>query len=250
MGSNGRSAALAGATAAQLAIVATAATTSLIADMAITIAEVATACQAPAVPTTNRTRLAPERRRAQIIDAAIAAYEMQPWEEVTFEALAREIAVSAALLRHYFGDRRELYLATVRHLGDLVAAILSKDRSHVPPEQLAHATFDDYLAFVEEHRWAHRLWMNAASDPTASATIDELRQRFAQIILGRPLDRAARTLQLRTWGWIGFVEAVITRYLENDDLSEREAVLRLLVGSMAILRGFDSPPPRTTRPRR
>jgi AcrR family transcriptional regulator len=254
MGSNGRTVAWAEATLAQLAITASAATSSLIADieftrdpdsliavMAIVIAQTAISCQAATVTTTARTRLSPEARRAQIIEAAISAYERRPWDEISFEALAGEIGVSPPLLRHYFGAKRDLFLATVRHLGDLLTGVLTGERPDVPPDLLPRARLDDYLAFVEEHGWAHPLWLTAAADPDASATIDDLREDLARIILGRPIDEAPPILQLRTWGWMGFVESVITRHLEDREAVEREAVLDLLVGSMSILR---APRPR------
>jgi AcrR family transcriptional regulator len=189
---------------------------------------------------TRRTRLSPEARRAQIIDAGISAYERQPWDEISFEALAGEIGVSPALLRHYFGAKRDLFLATVRHLGDLLTGVLTREHD-VPPDQLPRARLDAYLGFVEEHGWAHPLWLTAAADPEASATIDDLRKDLGRIILERPIEEAPPMLQLRTWGWMGFVESVITRHLEERDAVEREAVLDLLVGSMSILR---APRPR------
>lgn len=186
--------------------------------------------------TRRRTRLPPDVRRAQIIDGAIAAYGRQPWEEVSFEALAGELGVSPPLVRHYFGTKRDLFLATVRHLGQQLTEVLTSDLSDVPRQQLPRARFDDYLTFVEEHAWAHPLWMTAAADSDGRETIDELRQELARIILGAPLSELPPDRQLRTWGWMGFVESVITRYLDDRDLVARDEVLDLLVGSMAMLR--------------
>lgn len=189
--------------------------------------------------TQQRTRLAPAVRRAQIIDGAIAAYDRQPWDEVSFEALAEGIGVSPALVRHYFGTKRDLFLATVRHLGDLLTAVLTSDRPEIPSQQLPRARFDDYLTFVEEHSWAHPLWITAAADPDGRETIDELRKDLVRIIFGAPLNQFAPDRQLRTWGWIGFVESVITRYLDDRNLIPRHEVLGLLVGSMGMLRTQD-----------
>lgn len=184
----------------------------------------------------TRTRLPPAERRTQIVEGAIAAFDRQPWDEITFESLALQLGVSSPLIRHYFGTKRGLFLATVHYLGSQLATLLTRDRPELPPGEVIRATFDDYLAFVEENAWAHRLWMTAAADPEASETIDELRRQLAEIILERPLEQMSAVLELRVWGWMGFIEATISRYLAVRGHVDRDAVLDLLVNSMDVLR--------------
>jgi AcrR family transcriptional regulator len=184
----------------------------------------------------TRTRLSPAERRTQIVQDAIVAFDRQPWNEISFESLAAQVGVSPPLIRHYFGTKRGLFLATVHHLGDQLATLLTRDRSDLPAQEVVRATFDDYLDFVERNDWAHRLWMTAAADPDASETIDELRGQLAEIILGRPRAQMSEALELRMWGWIGFIEAAISRYLADRGRFRRDVALDLLAGSMDMLR--------------
>ena len=61
----------------------------------------------------------PDVRRRQILDVARTLFASRPYSEVTTSEVAREAGVTRALIHHYFGGVRELYLAV---LGGLTAA--------------------------------------------------------------------------------------------------------------------------------
>ncbi len=70
------------------------------------------------VPTSSRTRLSPEARRGQILDIARRMFAARPYTEVTVAEIAREAGVTRALVHHYYGSVREIYLAV---LGEFTA---------------------------------------------------------------------------------------------------------------------------------
>jgi AcrR family transcriptional regulator len=70
------------------------------------------------VPTRARTRLSPDARRRQILDIARRMFAARPYTEVTVAEIAREAGVTRALVHHYYGSVREIYLAV---LGDFAA---------------------------------------------------------------------------------------------------------------------------------
>jgi AcrR family transcriptional regulator len=82
-------------------------------------------------PRRVRRRLDPERRRAQLLDAAEAVFTDRDPREVTFEQVAEAAGVSRALVYNYFGDRfglvAALYLRAAVELDDEVAAAVSGD---------------------------------------------------------------------------------------------------------------------------
>src|SRR5579862_9288630 len=52
-----------------------------------------------------------ERRRAEILDAAVALYTERGWESVTVEQVARSARLSRALVYVYFKDKEDLLFA-------------------------------------------------------------------------------------------------------------------------------------------
>ena len=61
-------------------------------------------------------RLDPAARRDQILDAANALFAERGYEEVTIEDLAQSAGVARGLVHHYFGGRKEVYLALLERL--------------------------------------------------------------------------------------------------------------------------------------
>ncbi|MHA7176030.1 TetR/AcrR family transcriptional regulator [Arthrobacter sp. Sr24] len=62
---------------------------------------------------TPRTRLSPDARRQQILDAASKLYRERRYDDVSLEELAAAAGVARGLLHHYFGSKRELFLAVM-----------------------------------------------------------------------------------------------------------------------------------------
>jgi len=61
-------------------------------------------------------RLEPDQRREQIFEQAIRLFGERPYAEVSTTDIAAEAGVARALVNHYFGGKRDLYLAVVRHM--------------------------------------------------------------------------------------------------------------------------------------
>src|SRR4051812_45718700 len=62
-------------------------------------------------------RLAPAQRREQILDAANALFAERSYDEVSVEDIARAAGVARGLVHHYFGGRKEVYIALLERLG-------------------------------------------------------------------------------------------------------------------------------------
>lgn len=58
-------------------------------------------------------RLDAPRRRAEILAAATTAFAARPYPDVSLADVAREAGVARGLINHYFGTKRDLYLAVV-----------------------------------------------------------------------------------------------------------------------------------------
>ncbi|MFI5719093.1 TetR/AcrR family transcriptional regulator [Nocardia sp. NPDC051750] len=74
-----------------------------------------------AVPARRR-RLEPDERRAQILAKAIDMFGERPYAAVSTAELAQRAGVARGLINHYFGNKRDLYLAVVRRMVTLPRA--------------------------------------------------------------------------------------------------------------------------------
>ncbi|MFE3445614.1 TetR/AcrR family transcriptional regulator [Nocardia sp. NPDC059180] len=64
----------------------------------------------------RRRRLEPDERRAQILAQAIEMFGERPYAAVSTAELAQRAGVARGLINHYFGNKRDLYLAVVRRM--------------------------------------------------------------------------------------------------------------------------------------
>ncbi|MEU7632537.1 helix-turn-helix domain-containing protein [Nocardia sp. NPDC049220] len=64
----------------------------------------------------RRRRLEPDERRAQILACAIDMFGERPYASVSTAELAQRAGVARGLINHYFGNKRDLYLAVVRRM--------------------------------------------------------------------------------------------------------------------------------------
>ena len=69
--------------------------------------------------TPKYSRLAPEQRREQILDAANALFAERGYDEVSIEDIASSAGVTRGLVHHYFGGRKEVYIALLERIGTM-----------------------------------------------------------------------------------------------------------------------------------
>src|SRR4051794_6843038 len=62
-------------------------------------------------------RLAPEQRRNQLLDVANALFAERGYDQVSIEDIASSAGVARGLVHHYFGGRKEVYIALLERLG-------------------------------------------------------------------------------------------------------------------------------------
>lgn len=116
-------------------------------------------------------------RRKALINAAIATIGERGSLDVTVSQIARRAGVSSGLAHHYFGNKEQLIVATMRHLlTELLVAVRRElktaetprarisaiVRANFGPEQFAGATVAAWLAFyvlAQESVPARRLWL-------------------------------------------------------------------------------------------
>ena len=208
--------------------------------------------------TPKRRRLPPEQRRAQLLDAAGDLFAERGYEEVSVEDIARAAGVQRGLLHHYFGGRKDVYLALVERLD----AVREEDLR--PPEgRSARARVADsvsrWLDWTEANRTTYLGTIAPGedlTDPEVRRVVADLRGRAVALLATFHADIADDSPRLRyaLECWTGLNRAATRRWLRGE--ATREATHELLTVTLEhVLRTFGSPPlpqgrtSRTTRSR-
>ncbi len=127
----------------------------------------------------KRTRLAPEKRRALILDVAAKVVIEEGVSAVSMERLGREAQISKALVYNYFPNRNEL-LAALLHRDfeairteNLKAVEIAKNF-----EEMVRLSVRNYLAHVRERG---SLLSRLMSEPSVVALVQKSRDQDTQI---------------------------------------------------------------------
>jgi AcrR family transcriptional regulator len=168
-----------------------------------------------------RTRLDPEVRRAQIIDAAEAVLLDRDPVELSFERVADAAGVSRGLVYNYFGDKSGLlaavYLRNFERLTDAVEAA-TESTTH-DTEARIRSLVDAYVAFVGENLSTRTLLgtPEAMEHPAVRYARREHAKAIAAIWDDTP---EARVLAC---GIVGFLEAAVIEWIEETELTPDRA---------------------------
>ncbi|MFF3501620.1 TetR/AcrR family transcriptional regulator [Streptomyces sp. NPDC003247] len=106
-----------------------------------------------------RRRLAPDARRAEILAVARGLFGAHGYTKVSLSDIAAEAGVARALINHYFGGKRQLYLAVVRQTMVVPASVLEMLPPSGPEERLSICV-DRWLDVVARNR---EMWLSAIS---------------------------------------------------------------------------------------
>ncbi|WP_406689985.1 TetR/AcrR family transcriptional regulator [Saccharopolyspora sp. ID03-671] len=105
----------------------------------------------------QRRRLEPDARRAEILAAARKLFGKGNFSTVSTSDIAAEAGVARALINHYFGSKRELYLQVVRQML-VVPASVSERLPPTTAEERLSICVDRWLDVVERNR---DMWLSA-----------------------------------------------------------------------------------------
>src|SRR5215204_48528 len=136
-----------------------------------------------------RRRLDPEVRRSEILRAATRAFATRPYDNVHVDAIARDADASRALINHYFGDKRGLFLAVAREIVARTPSVVRADLD-LTVEDMVAANTDAWLDLIEANRETFLMFLGAGPigrDPELEALQDELRDHMSDRILANHL---------------------------------------------------------------
>jgi AcrR family transcriptional regulator len=160
----------------------------------------------------GRRRLEPERRRAEIVEAASAIFRGRDPATVRFEEVADAAGVSRSLVYAYFGDRGGLLAAVYLHSLAGLDEELSSLLNDVPVnESRLRALVHRYLCLVRDNAASWPLF--AACGALEHPAVQQARRARIQCIAdtwgGGPVER------LLARGVIGMLEAGASEWVEH-----------------------------------
>ncbi len=122
--------------------------------------------------TPKYSRLAPARRREQILDAANALFSERGYDEVSVEDIASSAGVTSGLVHHYFGGRKEVYIALLKRLG-----AVREEQLPPPVGRSARARLADSVSRWLDWTDANRtIWLSGPNPPRSQSQSRERRK--------------------------------------------------------------------------
>lgn len=190
----------------------------------------------------TRTRLDPGIRREQILAAAREVFVADDYARASMEAVAARAGVTTGLVNHYFGTKRDLYLAVIADLAAGLPEMVETDVPDLPLEELVALNMGRFLDQFEGNFDVLSMLLKTEGglgrDPEVAQIMAEAREgivrRMAFNHAGGEEPSPELLLALRVFG--GAAEAAAAEWLRNERAS-REDVERLLTRTLLALVG-------------
>ncbi|MCO1581277.1 TetR/AcrR family transcriptional regulator [Crossiella sp. SN42] len=180
---------------------------------------------------TQRTRLSPELRRAQLLKLGVELLSTRTLDELSIEDLAAEAGISTGLLFHYFGSKREFHLAVARAAAAQLLEFLAPDKTLEPAPRMRQS-LRGFVDYVSQNRDAYTSLVRGAAtgDEAMRALFEETRTAIADIVLDNVRElgiESTPALVMTVRGWVAFAEEVTISWLREPRI-DRDALLDLL----------------------
>lgn len=146
------------------------------------------------------TRLEADARRDLILAAARRVFIRSSPTEASTSEIAREAGVTRGLVHHYFGTKRELYLAVVADLAATLPQIVRTDTRRLPVEEMVEVNVASLLDSIERDRdlWQAILGVEVVGrDPEVEALMSAGRDAVIDRMVQNQARGAEPTPELR-----------------------------------------------------
>jgi AcrR family transcriptional regulator len=126
-------------------------------------------------------------RRRQVIDAVVKILETQGWKDLTIREVSDVAGVSAGILTHYFGNKRNMTVDSIAEAhGRYEKALLEIERRRPPPTEAMLAVIDFLAAPPSPPVPDASFWLGIAGrmpfDKVIQAEMQKLHQRALEFI--------------------------------------------------------------------
>ncbi|RJL33960.1 TetR/AcrR family transcriptional regulator [Bailinhaonella thermotolerans] len=174
-------------------------------------------------------RMDPGDRRRQILARARTLFRERPYSEVSTTEIAAAAGVSRALLNHYFGTKRDLYLAAVTEMLAVPPVPVPEYVPGASVRERACQSIEGWLELLERNR---ETWLAAVGadgmgrDPELEEVVDAARDRvvdhIVQVVGLGPYAREHPEVRALLRGFGGMAEAASREWLVRGRLTRRQ----------------------------
>jgi AcrR family transcriptional regulator len=172
-----------------------------------------------------------------LLDLGLRLFGARGLDEVSVEDIAREAGVSAGLLYHYFGSKKEFHHEVTAHALARLTAVTEPDRTRPPGERVV-AGLVAYLGHLRADTtgWSWLLRGGGTGDERLWE-VGEAYRRAIEEWLYEVLPASARTslARLAVRGWIGSNTEMALAWLEADELAVADVVPLMVSVLLAAL---------------
>ena len=187
---------------------------------------------------TKRVRLAPEARKAQLINLGVEMLATRRLDELSVELIAKAAGISRGLLFHYFPSKQDFHLEVARAAAAEMIRRTSPDTELAPVEALRGA-LTSFIEYVEENPDNYKSLVRGAASGDArmraifDATRSTMAQRILDVLTAQGLDAQPRAT-LAIHGWIAYVEECVIRWIDTRTVSRGELLEMLTKALPAV----------------
>ena len=190
---------------------------------------------------TSYSRLEADERRDLILAAARRVFVNSSPAETSTSEIAREAGVTRGLVHHYFGTKRELYVAVVADLAAQMPDLVRTDVRDLPPDEMVDANVTSWLDSIDRDRdlWLALLGVEfVGRDPEIEAIMSAARDAAIDRMVGNQAQSAQPTDELRLVLriFLGAAEAAAREWAMHERAS-REQVHAVLKGTLLAMVG-------------
>ncbi|WP_370383188.1 TetR/AcrR family transcriptional regulator [Catenulispora sp. GAS73] len=191
--------------------------------------------------TAPRRRLSVDRRRDELIEAALDLLSKRGPDDVSVDDVAQAAGASRALVYHYFGTKQELYAAALsKAAAELTRRLAQVEPGDTPLQRLDRAV-RAFVEFAEAHSagFVALLGGSAAygSGAESAALVHSVEDTVYELLVEglsepTPVDPLVRmTLKC----WVAAAETAVLDWLKHQDLARTDIEQQLIVQLGALL---------------
>ncbi|MFN8112229.1 MAG: TetR/AcrR family transcriptional regulator [Solirubrobacterales bacterium] len=189
----------------------------------------------------TRTRLDPGVRREQILAAAREVFVADDYANASMEAVAAKAGVTTGLVNHYFGTKRDLYLAVIADLASGLPDMVETDAPDLPLEELVALNMGRFLDQFERNFEVLSMLLKTEGglgrDPEVAQIMDAAREGIVRrMAFNHAGEDPSPELLLAIRVFQGAAEAAAAEWLRNERAS-REEIERLLTRTLLAMVG-------------
>ncbi|WP_019634149.1 TetR/AcrR family transcriptional regulator [Actinomadura atramentaria] len=177
----------------------------------------------------RRVRKGPDERREQILACARRLFGERPYEAVSTAEIAAAAGVSRGLLHHYFGTRRELYVAAVERMVEIPPVPVPAFDAGATVRDRIERSLDAWLELLHRNRtaWVRALDLTASGgDADLERVLDAARGRavdhLTEVVGLAPLAAAHPEVRAAFRGYSGMAEAAAREWLKHGRLTRAQ----------------------------